>query len=99
MLRPCSLIPTVNADTSADRERLLAPYVRFLDLSKDKRRLDWFFKHQHAHPPPKQNSPPAGRKQNCPPSAAGGSGCGARSEEEQWLSGLGAKYRHGAGTP
>lgn len=72
MLRPRCLIPTVNADTSADRERLVAPYVQFLDLSKDKRRLDWFFKHRNEQ---------AGRKQNWVGAGGAEVGQGAASED------------------
>jgi len=46
LLRPRSLVPTVNADTREAREKLLSQYVGKMDLSADKTRLDWFFKHK-----------------------------------------------------
>ncbi|EOD24091.1 hypothetical protein EMIHUDRAFT_450684, partial [Emiliania huxleyi CCMP1516] len=43
-LRPRALVPTVNAATARDRERLQAAYAHAMDLAADKGRLDWHFR-------------------------------------------------------
>ncbi len=42
-LRPRAIVPTVNAETRSDRERLVNLFRSSMDLSSDRSRLDWHF--------------------------------------------------------
>ena len=43
-LRPRTLVPTVNAETSKAREGLVAEFARSMDSASDKRRISWHFR-------------------------------------------------------
>ena len=43
LLKPRTLVPTVNAQTRTERERLEGLFAPSMDLARDKRKLDWHF--------------------------------------------------------
>ena len=48
-IRPRRVTPTVNADTKADRDKIMKHFLEFTDLAADKNRLDhYFFNKRHA---------------------------------------------------
>ncbi|CAM9368639.1 unnamed protein product, partial [Choristocarpus tenellus] len=50
-LKPRAIIPTVNATSTASVERMLSHFLGFMDLSRDKKRIDSYFS-RPACPPP-----------------------------------------------
>ena len=49
-VRPVKVTPTVNADTRADRDRILKYFLPYTDLAEDKGRLDHYFRRPAALP-------------------------------------------------
>ena len=49
-VRPVKVTPTVNADTRADRDRMLKYFLPYTDLAEDKGRLDHYFRRPAALP-------------------------------------------------
>ena len=43
-LRPGKVVPTVNAESAAERERLIGQFAKSMDIASSKRTLDWHFR-------------------------------------------------------
>ena len=57
-VRPVKVTPTVNADTRADRDRMLKYFLPYTDLAEDKGRLDHYFRRPAALPRPPPSTEP-----------------------------------------
>mmetsp|Transcript_2618 Transcript_2618/g.10626 ORF Transcript_2618/g.10626 Transcript_2618/m.10626 type:complete len:1139 (-) Transcript_2618:122-3538(-) len=49
-IRPRRVTPTVNADTKADKDRIMKHFLEFTDLAADKNRLDHYFFNKRSVP-------------------------------------------------
>lgn len=49
-IRPRRVTPTVNADTKADKDRIMKHFLEFTDLAADKNRLDHYFFNKRSAP-------------------------------------------------
>ena len=49
-IRPRRVTPTVNADTKADRDKIMKHFLEFTDLAADKNRLDHYFSNKRHAP-------------------------------------------------
>ena len=49
-IRPRRVTPTVNADTKADRDKIMKHFLEFTDLAADKNRLDHYFTNKRHAP-------------------------------------------------
>ena len=95
-LKPATLVPTVNAETAAARDKLAAEFAKDMDATHDRRTLTWHFRR-----------PGGAGGSSAGSSSESGGGTQAASGEAAWMSSVDVAHQHtlwrlaarGGGTP